>query len=171
MSVLFLSECFTETLLYSHLLYDQKNLYTHKHSVTTVLKSMQFYTGPYSVLVGCIDNDKHLNYAYMNEFQVQKKEFDVVILKHQQDENKVLIQLNPAAETWLLETAKVAGVNPKDFNLPATPDRLKNFSTTSSKQNQAILKSFIKAIFASSNERANYLRGIVESYDIKPDWV
>ncbi|KAA9340237.1 hypothetical protein [Adhaeribacter soli] len=171
MSVLFLSECYTETLLYSTLLYDQSHLYTHRHGVNEVLKSLKFQDLPFETLIGCIDNDKHLTFAYMNEFTVQQAEYGVAVLKHQQDESKILIQLSPAAETWLLETAKAANINPADFKLPATPDKLKVFSTINSKQNRAILKSFIKAIFTSGNERSNYLRGIVESYYEKPDWL
>lgn len=171
MSVLFLPECFTETLLYSHLLYEQKDHYTHKHSITRVLGEMSFDKGSYQTIIGCIDKDKKIEYKKFNEYEEFSSQYQVSILRYKSNHTKILIQLDPAAEAWLLETAKVAGINPEDFGLPKTPKELKVFSTFSVPQNQAKLKNFIKSIFSTNHERSAYLREVVESYVPKPPWV
>jgi hypothetical protein len=97
-------------------------------------------------------------------------QYEISILINKNNHNRILIQLEPAAEAWLLNTAKLAGVKPVDFGLPETPKELWAFSTVSVPQNQSKLKNFIKAIFTTNHERCVYLREVVESYVPKPSW-
>lgn len=170
MRALFFPECYTETILYSHLLYEQKNHYTHQHSVTKVLRTMANYKGKSEILIGCIIKDKKIEYQNFKEFELDNYQYEISILINKNNHNRILIQLEPAAEAWLFNTAKLAGVKPVDFGLSETPKELWAFSTVSVPQNQSKLKNFIKAIFNANHERCVYLREVVESYVPKPLW-
>ena len=77
-----------------------------------------------------------------------------VIVAHDKKRNNYLIVLSPDREGWLIQTAKILGINPRSFGLPNDPKEFKKISII----NPQRVKPLIDAILSRKHPRIDELR-------------
>jgi len=76
--------------------------------------------------VGVVDEDPgRAQPSYLRGLRVARnlQQHDLRLL-HDNTRNNCLVLICPKLEDWVLTTARIAGVDPRDYNLPNDPDRL-----------------------------------------------
>jgi len=107
-----LPECYGDTLLVEILGFKRPNHQTS--GIGQVIKVMKekYQT---RLAIGLIDADKKITPTYFQEFQLEKEENGIKLLKHQ-ERNHYLIMVAPALETFILQAAEDVGLQKKPFD-------------------------------------------------------
>jgi len=79
-----------------------------------------------------------------------------VILAYDDNRNNYLIVLSPDRECWLIQTAKILGINPGDFSLPNNPEGFKKISII----NPQKVEPLIDTILSRNHPRVDELRSV-----------
>jgi len=116
-------ECNNDELLIKSLGFQRKGI-SHERCKGEVVKKV----GKSSSAVGIIDEDIKANEPremnnYM-EVSERKANRNIKLLQKKDDKQKILVQISPYLEHWLLNCAKRNKIKPKDFNLPDDPQKL-----------------------------------------------
>ena len=77
-----------------------------------------------------------------------------IIVAHDKKRNNYLIVLSPDREGWLIQTARILGINLRNFSLPNDPKDFKRISII----NPQKVEPFIDAILSRNHPRVNELR-------------
>jgi hypothetical protein len=120
-------ECYIDTALIE-VLVPPSSRYNHQKGCSTVVKLMKEKFAD-QFAMGIVDRDKR-ELAYASECNlVFELPGQLQLLKHRQ-RNHYLIFICPAAEKWLLESAKQANVSLSDYGLPDDFEQLKSLTKT-----------------------------------------
>ncbi|GAB3642727.1 hypothetical protein [Spirosoma arcticum] len=85
--------------------------------------------------LGIIDKDKKV-LKYLDECQLVCEQAEFLQLYKHGSEHHYLIIIRPAMERWILNTADVAGLSLKDFDLPDDLDKLCDLTKTAKSDKQ-----------------------------------
>ncbi len=140
----FLPECHADTLIVQ-IFKVPENLIRHKKGIHKVASEMSNFDDSRVKLVGIVDDDKKNVPDYFADFQVLKRENDL-LLKQKSNTNHFLIVVSPELEAWLLDCAKSVNINPKDFSLPENPKQLHHITSDVNLENNKNFINFLKAI-------------------------
>src|SRR5690606_35562725 len=119
-------ECYVDTNLIETIVPPQKHN-NHQKGCGTVAKVMKEKFADRFAL-GIIDKDKY-KLDYLIEFSEIINLNSLVLHKHP-SRHHYIIQINPAIERFILNSAGEGGVSLEDFGLPSDFDRLKKASKT-----------------------------------------
>jgi hypothetical protein len=127
-------ECFVDTNLIETISPAQKG-YNHQKGCGNVARTMQNKFKD-SFAVGIIDRDKK-EIKYLNEFKLKVNRGDLFLFQHP-ERHHYIIQISPAVEKFILESANQTNINLEDFGLPHKIDDLKKITKkqTSKKSSQ-----------------------------------
>ena len=117
-------ECFVDTNLVETLV-PPENRYNHQKGCGTVTKVMQEKFADRFAL-GIIDKDKkEVDYLQSFDEIIQK---GPLLLHRHRDRPHYIIQISPAIERFILESAAQAGIVMEDFHLPSGLSQLSKIS-------------------------------------------
>jgi hypothetical protein len=120
--MIFLVECYPDTSLLRALGVSKKQLRHERCKGEVVKRVLKFESA-----IGLIDEDpqsaqpRDLN----NYKQVQAAE-GLRLLSRRDDKNKRLVIICPRLENWLIQRARLTGIEPEAYRIPNDPDRLHN---------------------------------------------
>lgn len=116
-------ECYVDTKV-AEILAQAKRKFNHQHGCGDVANQLKNRLRE-KIALGIIDEDngKGPKARYFSEFNMIKKENSLILLRHS-ERSQYLILICPEIEEWLLNDANAVNVNPLMFNLP---ERLKGF--------------------------------------------
>jgi hypothetical protein len=77
------------------------------------------------------------------------------LLQNRDDGDKLIIQISPKLEGWILLRAKYNEISPKDFNLPEDPEKLHSITRIERKDN---FQRFLKKLLDSNDDELNKMR-------------
>lgn len=126
-SIQFFPECHVDTALMRTLLHDRQKLITHIKGVSKVGNALYEQAERYGnsrVVVGMVDNDKHLfDIKKLQPFSREVMRCEepgslFVVYRHYTHTNHYLIVLHPACDGWIYGAAQAAGINPTTHGLP-----------------------------------------------------
>jgi hypothetical protein len=134
-----IAECFFDTNLLETLV-PPITQYNHQKACGTVTKVMkERFTDRFAL--GIIDKDKY-QVDYLKEFEEVCSSGSLILHKHR-NRHHYIIQINPAMERFILNSADAAGISLHDFGLPVNIDLLKKESkTVVSKKDERFKKLF-----------------------------
>lgn len=143
-------ECFIETHLVSILLDDIK--VNHQNGCGAVSNTMQNKFGD-QFAIGFIDDDKRKS-AYTKKFNTIatltiSDRASIIFQKHKERHHYLLI-VSPEMEILLLESAELAGIEMKDFDLPNDLEGLKKITKNINTNDNPNLRKLIKHLSKSS---------------------
>jgi hypothetical protein len=132
-------ECFIDTNLLETLV-PPITQYNHQKGCGTVTKVMkERFTDRFAL--GIIDKDKY-QVDYLKEFEEVCSNGSLILHKHRK-RHHYIIQINPAMERFILNSADEVGISLQDFGLPVNIDLLKKESkTVISKKDERFKKLF-----------------------------
>lgn len=155
-----LPECYCDTLLVMLLMQVVPNHQTN--GIGGVLRVIENDFSEQKA-VGVIDNDKAnktLKAKFFGEFQEVKAENHLIMLKHPNRQN-YLILLCPALEKFLLKSAAECGIPERE--IPFTEERLKQLAKSKDAEKNQELKQFINRIIQKKSPGTETLKSwIVE---------
>ncbi len=144
LQIKFIPECHADTLMVQLFKVPEK-LIRHKKGIHKVANEMSNFDDSRVKLIGLVDDDEKNVPEYFVDFQVLKKENDL-ILKQKPNTNHFLIIVSPELEAWLLESAKMVNINPKDFSLPENPKRLHHITAKVNLEDNKNFINFLNAL-------------------------
>lgn len=144
LQIKFIPECYVDTLMVQLFKIPEK-LILHKKGIHKVANEMNNFEDSRVKLIGIVDDDKKNVPDYFTGFQDLKSE-DSLILKQKANTNHFLIVISPELEAWLLESAKMVNINPKDFSLPENPKQLHHITANVNLEDNKNFINFLKAI-------------------------
>ncbi len=142
MDVMVIPECFVDTNLIETLVPPQKQ-YNHQKGCGTVTKVVQEKFSDRFAL-GIIDKDKK-EVDYLKAFDEVTQHGSLLLHKHP-TWHHYIIQISPAIERFILESAAQAGIMLEDFNLPSDLPRLMKASKTVNSKNDSRFKNLFRAL-------------------------
>lgn len=119
MDLAVIPECFVDTNLIETLVPPIGKGYNHQKGCGTVTKVMKAKFAN-SFAVGIIDKDKR-QVDYLNEFDEVINAGTLLLHKHKNKQHYI-IQINPAIESFIMQSANSVGVSVTDFSLSADKD-------------------------------------------------
>ena len=119
MDLAVIPECFVDTNLIETLVPPIGKGYNHQKGCGTVTKVMKAKFAN-SFAVGIIDKDKR-QVDYLNEFD-EVINVDTLLLHKHKNKQHYIIQINPAIESFIMQSANSVGVSVTDFSLSADKD-------------------------------------------------
>lgn len=126
-------ECYIDTKLVKMLVPPQVR-YNHQHGCSNVEKVMkERLRGEFAL--GIIDKDKKA-LRYLDQCQLVCEQAESLQLHKHENEHHYLIIIRPAMERWILNTANVAGLSLRDFDLPDDLDKLCDLTKTAKSDKQ-----------------------------------
>jgi hypothetical protein len=129
-------ECFTDTNLVETIT-GLFNAFNHQKSCNQVSKTMQKNLAD-SFAVGIIDKDKR-QIKYLEEFELVASSGDLFLYKHPL-KHHYIIQIFPAVESFILKSAKEAGISLKTYGLPDDLNDLKRITKRQTSRNNPKLR-------------------------------
>jgi hypothetical protein len=144
LQIKFIPECYADTLMIQLFKVSETSI-RHKKGIHKVASEISNFDDARVKLIGLVDDDKKNIPDYFIDFQVLKEEDDL-ILKHKLNTNHFLIVVNPELEAWLLKSAKMVNINPKDFSLPENPKQLHHITANVNLEDNKNFINFLKAI-------------------------
>lgn len=146
MDLAVIPECFVDTNLVETLVPPQGQ-YNHQKGCGTVTKVMKEKFGDRFAL-GIIDKDKR-EVDYLNEFGEICNNGELILHKHRA-KHHYIIQINPAIERFIINSAAEIGISLSDFNLPNDFNLLKKESKTVNSKNDVRFKQLFRALLAGN---------------------
>ena len=119
MDLAVIPECFVDTNLIETLVPPIGKGYNHQKGCGTVTKVMKAKFAN-SFAVGIIDKDKR-QVDYLNEFDEVVNAGTLLLHKHKTKPHYI-IQISPAIESFIMQSANSVGVSVTDFSLSADKD-------------------------------------------------
>lgn len=135
-------ECFVDTNLIETLVPPVRQ-YNHQKGCGTVTKVMKERFADRFAL-GIIDKDKN-EVDYLKEFDVVCTKGSLILHKHK-TRHHYMIQISPAIERFILESAASVNLVLEDFGLPSDLNRLKKESKTVNSKNDQRFKLLFRSI-------------------------
>lgn len=129
-------ECYTDTNLVETIT-GMFNAFNHQKSCNQVSKTMQKNLAD-SFAVGIIDKDKR-KINYINKFELVTSFKDLFLYKHPL-KHHYIIQIFPAVESFILKSAKEAGISLKTYGLPDDLNDLKRITKRQTSRNNPKLR-------------------------------
>ncbi|MDY0904495.1 hypothetical protein [Pedobacter sp. CFBP9032] len=160
-------ECFVDTNLIETLVPPQKQ-YNHQKGCGTVTKVMrERFTDRFAL--GIIDKDKK-EVDYLKEFEIICSKGSLILHKHQK-RHHYIIQIYPAMERFIMNTADTLGISLKDFDLPIDLNLLKKESKTINSKNDKRFNNLFKFFKKNSAEEIQRLTAWItylkeKNYDV-----
>lgn len=139
-------ECFVDAKLVETLV-PPKRQYNHQKGCGTVTKVMKEKFADRFAL-GIIDKDKKV-VDYLKEFIELCQSGSLILHKHKTCHHYI-IQINPALERFILDSASAAGVSLADYSLPENLDLLKKESKTVNSKNDERFKRLFRELHANN---------------------
>lgn len=133
----YVDTCFIETLV------PNKGGYNHQKGCPAVGKVMQEKFKD-KFAVGIIDKDKKV-IKYLEEFNLEIETDSLLLLKHK-EKHHYIIQIEPAAEKFILEAASSIGVDLCQYGLVNDLEGLKTYTKKQTSKNDPNLKNAFNAI-------------------------
>ncbi len=118
-------ECFVDTCLIETLVATVTG-YNHQKGCNNVTKQMQERLSDEFAL-GIVDKDKR-ELEYLNMFTEVKRFNDTLFLHKHKTKSHYIIQIAPAVEKFILDSANICKITLDNYGLPSTLDSLKTES-------------------------------------------
>jgi hypothetical protein len=166
-----LPECYADTELVLALGYDSAAV-IHKSGKPEVCNAMRpkredeehkKFVGDFvgKKALGVVDEDKKANQnAYFKKATVIE-EIESMKLQKLSGEKHHLIVICPAHEAWILNAARLAGIQPAIYGLPNEPKKLKVFSRNPDEK----YKSFLRDVVQANPEPVKTLKSWIEQIE------
>lgn len=135
-------ECFVDTNLIETLVPPQRQ-YNHQKGCGTVTKVMRERFADRFAL-GIIDKDK-TEVDYLKEFDIICTKGSLILHKHR-TRHHYIIQIYPAMERFIMDSADNTGISLTDFALPNDFAQLKKESKTVNSKNDQRFKNLFKSL-------------------------
>ena len=136
-------ECFVDTNLTESITPPIGKGYNHQMGCGTVAKKMKEKLADQFAL-GIIDKDKK-QLDYLSEFTEEINHGSLVLYKHKK-RHHYIIQISPAIEKFIIDSAGAAGVLLEDYDLPAAFEDFKRVCKTLQSKNDHRFKALFKEI-------------------------
>jgi len=121
--------------------------YNHQKGCGTVAKKMQQHYADRFAL-GIIDKDKH-ELDYLKAFDVVIDAGSLILHRHSNPaRHHYMIQISPAIEQFILDSADSVNVSLEQFGLPTDIDRLKKISKQKNSKSDPVFRSLFQAVHA-----------------------
>lgn len=145
MNKLIIPECYIDTNLTETITPPDKEAgfygYNHQKGCGTVALVMKRDLGD-SFALGIIDKDKHA-VDYLKEFDEVITTPSLILHKHK-TRHHYIVQVCPAMEQFILNSAAAVGISLADYGLPTDLDRLKKVSKSVNSKDDTTLKKLFK---------------------------
>ncbi len=152
-----ITECYADTVLVELLGFEKPN---HQLGINQVIKVIS--TIKATKAVGIIDDDKKKTSKNFGNFELIS-EIEELQLKKHKTENKHLILLKPAFETWIFKQAKKVNVHPEKYNF----NNVKVFANSAKSQfvfkNQKV-KAFLNTLKQKNPSGFAQLKSWISAY-------
>lgn len=143
-------ECYSDEYLIKSMGFPRKKI-KHGKSKGNVVDKVK--NG--SRIIGMIDEDpESAQPSDLKNYVHKKAAGNIKLLVRNNDNHRRIIQISPRLEEWLLHRAKMNQISPKDFNLPADPNKFHSLGRLERKKN---FQSFIKKL-AEADEEMKIIR-------------
>ena len=160
----FVPECYADTALLKIIFKIPVDKVNHADGIHKVAKAMIAQKENYNkVVVGLVDNDKKNLPRYFDDFITLESD-NGILFKKKPNTNHFLIMICPEFEKWILESAKIVNVNPKDYDIPLNPKILHNRTQLINVAKDSKLMDFIKEIKAKKAPSFEKLRNILNRF-------
>jgi hypothetical protein len=144
MDLAVIPECYVDTNLIETLVPPVGKGYNHKSGCGGVTKVMQEKFSD-RFAVGIIDRDKK-QVKYLNEFILEINAGSLMLHKHK-TKHHYIIQINPAVEAFIIQSANSVGILITDFDLPADRNLLQKISKTLQGKKDPRFRNLFEAIY------------------------
>ena len=135
--------------------------YNHQKGCGTVAMKMQEHYGDRFAL-GIIDKDKHA-LDYLKEFTEAINAGSLILHRHTDPaKHHYIIQISPAIEQFILDSAASVNVSLEEFGLPSDFDHLKKVSKQKNSKSDTSFRNLFKAIHAKAAPQFQMLSGWVQ---------
>lgn len=138
-------ECYVDTKV-AEILGESLKKYNHQHGCGDVANELRNND---RIALGIIDEDKNKGPAakYFSEFEIIKEENNLILKRHKQ-KKQFLILICPEIEEWLLNDANKVNINPNsdEYKLPDELKGFKNISKIKDIDRNEGFYRFIKAL-------------------------
>lgn len=149
-----LPECFVDTNLIETLVPPVKG-YNHQMGCGTVSRKMQKNLAD-SFALGIIDKDKK-ELDYLKDFDEVIVKGNLCLHKHK-TRHHYIIQIRPAIERFILNSAASCGISIETFGLPSDLDDLKKMAKTTRSKYDQKFKAFFRALKKAEVQDIELLR-------------
>jgi len=136
------TECNVDTNLAETLVPPQSG-YNHQYGCNNVARAMKIKMANRFAL-GIIDKDKE-EIDYLKEFYIVI-ENDALILYRHKERHHYIIQINPAAERFIINAAEKVGILLEEYELSSSLSGLKDITKTIRSKHDQRLKKLFKAL-------------------------
>lgn len=144
MKVEFIPECYGDTELIKCLGISRKMI-NHQKGNGNLANAMR--KNKADKVIGITDEDKFKTLPkYFDDFEKEKNEHHLILKKHKAIDNQFLIIICKDLENWLLYSAKIAEISPKQFHLPEDIKSFKGIVKDKIISNNQSFIQFLKAI-------------------------
>ena len=141
MDLAIIPECYVDTNLIETLVPPNNKGYNHKKGCGAVTKVMKEKFADRFAL-GIIDKDKK-QMNYLNEFNVVINSGSLLLHKHKTKPHYI-IQINPAVEAFIIQSAISVGILITDFDLPADRNLFKKYPKHYKVKKTLVLEIYLK---------------------------
>lgn len=146
-------ECYIDTNLVETIVPPAKEAnssgYSHLSGCGTVASVMQKRFAD-TFALGIIDRDKKA-VDYLREFDEIIKTVSLILHKHKHKErHHYFIQICPAVERFILNSAEAIGISLQDYSLPTDLDKLKKITKSTNSKNDPKFKNLFKALLKNA---------------------
>jgi hypothetical protein len=139
-------ECYVDTNMIETLVSPDQR-YNHQKGCGTVAKVMkENFKDDFAL--GIIDKDKK-QLDYLNEFDEISQKGSLILHKHK-TRNHFFIQICPAMEKFMINSAKEVGLNLNDFGLSSELNELKKQAKSTTSKEDIRFKKLVKELVRNS---------------------
>ena len=171
MDIAIIPECYIDTNLIETIAPPQGKGYNHQKGCGTVTNVMKEQFSD-AFAVGIIDKDKK-QVDYLKEFTEVINDGALILHRHK-TKHHYIIQISPAVEEFIIDSANQAGISLADYSLPENLDHFKKESKQQNSKKDHRFRSLFKAIknggasnFLKLAHWVTYLRDNNYSVDLK----
>jgi hypothetical protein len=155
-------ECYVDTKV-AEILGQASKKYNHQHGCGDVANKLIELKDQISI--GIVDEDlkKGPSPKYFSEFQVIKAENNLILKKHK-ERKQYLILICPEIEMWLKNDAAVVNIDPIAFGLPKDLLGFKKLTKRQDIDRNDGFKRFIKALVKENSPSITTLKNWIELF-------
>jgi len=136
-------ECYADTNLVETIT-NSFNSFNHQKSCNEVSRTMQSPRLIDSFALGIIDKDKRA-IKYLETFELIVQSDNLLLFKHP-EKHHYIIQIDPAIERFILNSAEEIGIELKEFGLPENLDELRKITKRQTSRNNPSLRNLFNEL-------------------------